>query len=182
MTYFIFLKKGLWKDVLLFSRPWGHTITAVHSCFSRLDIGRRRECFVIVTELPWKAQWQPARTWLGLCSSSAVVSKPNHAAEASSIFIKRIADKCVASYRLICAQWEEKCSRPGARPQMLLLKLAAACSSWQHSYRSTWLPCDDPMTRKIKYFTVPSGTGHKCNSGCDSERHLSVLCFVPTVA
>lgn len=101
-------KKGLLKDVLLFSRPWGHTITAVHSCFSHLDIGRIRERFVIVTEFPWKAQWQPVHTWLGLCSSSAVVSKPNRAAEASSIFIRRIADKCAASYRLIGAQWDEK--------------------------------------------------------------------------
>lgn len=38
-----------------------------------------------------------------------------------------------------------------------------------------------PVTQKIKRFTSPNETGHKWSFGCDSEKHLSVLCFVSGV-
>lgn len=65
--------KGLLKDVLLnlFSQPWGHTITAVHSCFACLGIGRTRVLSVIVTAFPWKRHVCPQ---FSLCPPPAVES------------------------------------------------------------------------------------------------------------
>lgn len=66
--------KGLLKDVLLFSQPCGHTITAVHSCFLCLDTGKTRVLSVIVTAFPWKTLGQPACSQLTLCPPLAVES------------------------------------------------------------------------------------------------------------
>lgn len=66
--------KGLLKDVLLFSQPCGHTITAVHSCFVCLDMGKTRVLSVIVTAFPWKTLGQPACSQLTLCPPLAVES------------------------------------------------------------------------------------------------------------
>lgn len=43
-------------------------------------------------------------------------------------------------------------------------------------------PPPPPVTQKMKYFTSPSETGHKCSFSSDSEKHSSVLCFVSSVA
>lgn len=40
----------------------------------------------------------------------------------------------------------------------------------------------NPVTQKIKCLTSPSAKGHKGTFSCESEKHLSVLCFLRSVA
>lgn len=85
---------------------------------------------------------------------------------------------CLPGSDLCSVKWG-KCSRELEDPNAAC-ELAAS-SSQQHS--PSWLVCvNPPVTQKIKYFTSPSETGHKCSFGSDSEKHSSVLCFVSGVA
>lgn len=65
--------------------------------------------------------------------------------------------------------------------QMLPLKLQIVpLSSIPQRAHDRHVPT--PVTQKIESFTSSRAKGYKGTFGCDSEKHLSVLCFLSSVA
>lgn len=139
--------KGLLKDVLLnlFSQPWGHTITAVHSCFVCLDIGKTHVVSVIVTAFPWKTPGQPACFRLRLCWLWGQQAKTCLGGYRSKRYL-HWADSwpvcCLSGSDLCSVRWG-KCGRELQEDPDAAFEIAAH-SSQQHFSGSTWSACVSP--------------------------------------
>lgn len=165
-SLFFFLRPHLWRPVIYFICPkqrtlercslkfifstLGHTITAVHSCFACLDIGRIHVLSVIATAFPG----QVACSRFGLCPPLAVESASQtlfRCLQKQTVSLLQ-ADTwpvwCLSGSDLHLVRWENLVGN-WIRTSNAAFDVTAS-SSQRHSSGSTWSACVSPCDSKDK--------------------------------